>query len=282
MLPVSGWTCTSAAKPIFRLGIFMSEVCLDLSLVNSAAGPVMYIMAGRCEDTGFNKDEHHHARGQLLGSHGGLLSVGTEAGIQIVPRVHAVWIPPHHVHSARSLGPFDGWSIYVKESACSHLPKEPRTIRVSGLMREAVRRAAQWPLEPINQPDENIAAIILDEISRLPAEPFGLPLPKDPRLARIAQAIIEEPASERGLIEWADWGAVSSRTLSRRFATETGFSFTAWRQRVRLMKALDLLATGSSVTHIAIELGYSPTAFIALFRRTFGISPHAYRGNSND
>lgn len=237
----------------------------------------MYIMAGRCEDTGFNKDAHHHARGQLLGSLGGLLSVGTERGNWVVPSVHAVWIPPHHVHSAHSLGPFNGWSIYVQESACASLPKEPRTIRVSGLMKEAVQRAANWPLEPTDSPAANIAAVIVDEIGRLQPEYFALPLPKEPRLIRIAQALIKDPADERGLTEWADWGAVSSRTLSRKFAAETGFSFAAWRQRVRLMRALDMLAAGAPVTQIAIELGYSPTAFIALFRRTFGDTPHAYR-----
>ncbi|WP_407713739.1 AraC family transcriptional regulator [Comamonas testosteroni] len=237
----------------------------------------MYIMAGRCEDTGFNKDAHHHARGQLLGSLGGLLSVGTERGTWVVPSVHAVWIPPHHVHFARSLGPFNGWSIYVQESACAQLPKEPRTIRVSGLMKEAVQRASKWPLEPTDQPAENIAAVILDEIGRLSPENFELPFPQEPRLIRIAQALVNDPASERDLREWATWGAVSSRTLSRRFSAETGLSFAAWRQRVRLMKALDMLSAGAPITHIAIELGYSPTAFIALFRRTFGDTPHAYR-----
>lgn len=260
----------------------MAEVCLAESLTNCAAAPVIYIMAGRCEDTGFNRSEHSHARGQLLGSMGGLLSVGTEEGMWIVPSVQAVWIPPHHVHSAHSIGPFHGWSIYVQESACAVLPSSPRIIRVSGLMREAVQRASQWPLAPTDRPSENIAAVILDEIRRSTPESVGLPLPKDFRLVRIAHALIAEPASDRGLEEWADWGAISSRTLSRRFTVETGFSFTAWRQRVRLLKALDMLAHGRPVMQIALELGYTPTAFIALFRRTFGESPHAYRAVGED
>lgn len=256
----------------------MTEVCLDEALTNCPACPVMYIMAGRCDETGFNKAEHSHARGQLLGSLGGLLSVGTEKGMVLVPSVQAVWIPPRHLHSASSIGPFNGWSIYVQESACETLPREPRTIRVSTLMKAAVLRASKWPLHPTDQPSENIAAVILDEIASSTPENFGVPLPKDPRLVRIAQALIAEPSNERLLSEWADWGAVSSRTLSRRFSVETGFAFAAWRQRVRLLKSLDMLASGAPVTSIALELGYSPSAFIALFRRTFGDSPHAFRG----
>ena len=36
------------------------------------------------------------------------------------------------------------------------------------------------------------------------------------------------------------------RTFTRAFRGETGMSFAAWRQQVRLIEALSLLATGSS------------------------------------
>lgn len=120
--------------------------------------------------------------------------------------------------------------------------------------------------------------MILDEIRSLPVESFGLPLPRDPRLQRIARALIANPADDRDLESWAAWGAISSRTLSRRFVTETGFNFTAWRQRARMMRSLEMLAAGMSVTAIALDLGYStPSAFIGRFRRSFGETPAIYR-----
>jgi AraC-like DNA-binding protein len=71
---------------------------------------------------------------------------------------------------------------------------------------------------------------------------------------------------------------VSSRTLSRRFVQETGFSFTAWRQRARLLRSLELLAADQAVNAIALDLGYATaSAFIGLFRRVFGETPAAYR-----
>lgn len=67
------------------------------------------------------------------------------------------------------------------------------------------------------------------------------------------------------------WAGMSSRTLTRRFRAETGFSFNEWRQRIRLLRALELLAAGKPVTAIALDLGYdNVSAFIALFRRMFG------------
>ncbi|WP_382323314.1 AraC family transcriptional regulator [Hydrogenophaga sp. UC242_50] len=248
--------------------------------VDTSAGPVVVAAQGS-QSHELASGPHHHARGQLFGSLRGLLSVGVADGVWIVPAIHAVWLPPHTVHSGRSHGPFHGWSVYVAEPACVDLPQRACTIRTSGLLREAVLRACTWnadPLAPLDAARLHVAAVILAEIRSLPVEPFGLPLPRDARLQRIAQALIADPADDRDLERWADWAAISSRTLSRRFVAETGFNFTAWRQRARLMRSLEMLAAGTSVTAIALDLGYSTaSAFIGLFRRTFGETPTAYR-----
>lgn len=255
----------------------MPDLTIDPTLTNAPDGPVVYVATGS-QDEELSSEPHHHARGQLFGSHSGLLSVGVEDGVWVVPPTHAVWLPPHQVHSGRSHGPFRGWAAYVAESACDDLPKKPCTIRTSGLLREAVLRACDWPPGPLDARGTHVAAVILDEIRGLPVESFGLPLPRDPRLLRIARALIADPADARSLDAWAAWAAVSARTLSRRFVEETGFNFTAWRQRARLMRSLEMLAAGASVTAVALDLGYATaSSFIALFRRTFGETPASYR-----
>lgn len=240
-------------------------------------GRILAAAAGY-QATGRASEPHRHPQGQLLGSLKGLLSIGTEDGVWVVPATHAVWLPPYHRHSARSHGAFDGFVVYIAEAACGALPARPCTIRASGLLREAVLRAAAMRQGPTDARSERIAAVILDEIGGLPIEPFGLPLPRDARLMRVAQALIENPADARDLEAWADWACVSSRTLSRRFVTETGFSFTAWRQRARLLRSMEMLAAGQPVSTIALDLGYATaSAFIGLFRRIFNETPAAYR-----
>lgn len=248
---------------------------------NSADGPVLFAVEER-QDHELAAGSHRHARGQLFGSMRGLLSVGVEEGVWLVPSSHAVWLPPHEAHAGRSHGPFHGWSVYVAEPACADLPRRPCTIRASGLLREAVLRACSWPIEastaPLAASRGHLAEVVLDEIRTSPPEPLGLPLPSDPRLQRIARALIDDPADERDLEQWADWGAVSARTLSRRFVSETGFNFSAWRQRARMMRSLEMLAAGAAVSAVALDLGYSTaSAFIQVFRRTFGQTPATYR-----
>lgn len=223
---------------------------------------------------------HSHGRGQLFGSRRGLLTVGTALGHWVVPAVHAVWVPPYEPHSGRAHGPFDGWSIYVAQSACGPLPRQPVVIPVSGLLREAVARAITWPPGRFDDGRQHVSQVILDEIATLPAAGLNLPMPADGRLIKIARALISEPADSKGLAEWAAWAGLSERTVSRRFVSETGFTFSAWRQRARLARALEMLADGMSVTTVALDLGYSSVSgFIALFRRVVGVTPGDYARN---
>jgi len=256
----------------------MTHLNVDLQAINSADGPVLFVAAGSSDEELASDEPHQHARGQLFGSLRGLVTLGLDDGVWVVPAIHAVWIPPHHRHSGRTHGPFHGWSAYITEQACENLPTRPCTLRTSGLLREAVLRASTWPLGPLDEPQAHIASIILDEIRTLPIEPLGLPLPRDTRLQQIARALIADPADDRDLEAWAHSASVSSRTLSRRFVAETGFNFTTWRQRARLMRSLEMLADGTSVTAIALDLGYATaSAYIGLFKRTFGETPAAYR-----
>lgn len=256
----------------------MADLQSDPSIIEDPDGPVLLVAAGS-QEGGRLAEPHSHSRGQLFGSTRGLLSVSVEDAMWLVPAIHAVWLPPRHVHAATSHGPFSGWSVYVKEPACMDLPERPCTIRVSGLLLEAVLRAATWPLGPLDEPRAHLAAVILHEIRSLPIEALGLPLPRDARLQRVAKALIDEPADSRETDRWASSAAVSERTLSRRWAAETGFTFTAWRQRARLLRSLEMLSAGVPVTAIALDLGYSTaSAYIGVFRRTFGETPAVYRG----
>jgi AraC-like DNA-binding protein len=196
----------------------------------------------------------------------GLWSVGVDNQQWVVPAIHAVWIPPYRAHSLRSHGAYSGWSVYIEEAACALLPTEPCTIRMSALLREAVKRAAGWHSDVLDEAQLRIAGVIVDEIRGLPRERLGLPMPEDARLQRIAEALSRDLADNRRLEEWAAWAAVSPRTLSRRFVDETGFSFAEWRQQARLLRALEMLATDLPVTTVALELGYDTEPLFSVVR----------------
>lgn len=221
---------------------------------------------------------HSHARGQLLGATKGLITVEMAQSRWLVPATHAVWIPPDVPHGLHTHGPFDGWSIYVAPTLCQSLPAEACTLAMSGLLREATARAASWGDGPLDAAQQRLAAVMVDEMTSLPQVALGLQMPGDARLLKIARALSERPADERKLEDWAAYAGVSPRSLSRRFVAETGFTLTQWRQRVRLLRALELLAAGQSVKEVALNLGYdNVSGFITLFARTFGSTPGRFQ-----
>ncbi len=209
------------------------------------------------------------------------MTLGTAAGKWLVPNVHAVWIPPGQLHWANTHGQVDGWSVYVRASACEGLPTQPTTLRLSALLREALRRLESLQETSADTMRDLLEQVVVQEVRSLPAEALNLPMPTSAPLVKIAQGLLKEPALEHSLDDWAALVNVSPRTLNRRFPVETGYSLGAWRQRARLLRALELLAEGYSVTATALELGYSNiSAFIALFKRSFGVTPTQYlRGN---
>ena len=244
-----------------------------LARLRRGGGPCL-VASASVERTTRVTPPHRHPEGQLLGATRGVLTVGTDAGLWVVPASHAVWVPPHQRHSLRSHGAFDGSSVYVAEARCADLPRAACAIRCTGLLLEAVARAATWDGGVLDAVRQRVADLILDEIRATPPEPLGLPLPVDARLMRVARALLDDLADQRGLDDWAAFGALSPRTLSRRFVAETGFTFADWRQRARLMRAVEMLAAGTPVTAIALGLGYDNlSAFIAMFRRAHGVTP---------
>jgi AraC-like DNA-binding protein len=69
----------------------------------------------------------------------------------------------------------------------------------------------------------------------------------------------------------------SPRTLERLFAAQTNMGFGAWRQRLRMMLALENLAAGETVSTTAALIGYeNSSSFIAVFKSVFGCSPAKY------
>lgn len=225
-----------------------------------------------------NYDWHSHRRGQLYCIESGLVHVHTEHGSWMLPPHRGSWMPPGEMHRVSISGPMSGWGVFIAPGVSDCLPDHPCVIGVSDLMRALVRHASTWPLgSQLNEEQERVLAVLLDEMRRAPREPLYLPMPIDRRLVRIAQAVLEQPHDNRSLEDWAAWAGLSARSLSRLFRAETALSFAQWRQQARLSRALEQLAEGEPVASVADALGYaSVSAFVAMFRRSFGQSPGRY------
>ncbi len=221
---------------------------------------------------------HQHHRGQLMCIADGLLQVRTERGAWAVPPRRAAWVPPGERHAVNSNGVTHTWNLYLSPAASKVLPDRPCVIEVNELVESIVARAVEWTSQPaLSAAQGRLMAVLIDELAAAPHDRMQLPMPRDRRLQRIAAAILDDPADPRTREQWAAWAGLSARTLSRLFQEEVRISFAHWREQAVLMAAMEQLTQGASVGSVADALGYAtPSSFIAMFRRHFGVPPARY------
>ena len=223
---------------------------------------------------GASTGRHHHARMQFLYASEGLMSATTADGAWVVPQGHALLIPAALEHAVEMHGPVLICTAYLAPAAFGTDVPQCRVLRVSALLDVALTALAEEPLLY----DEagrggHLAALVLDEIRSAPEAPFTTPTPRDPRLGRLCAALIVDPADGRDIEDWAAEIGMSRRTLTRRFRDETGLSFGAWRERVRLHAAMARMARGEPIEKVAAAVGYGEARALRTMMRRVGGEP---------
>ena len=244
---------------------------------------------------------HAHPWVQLSYATQGVLGVRTRLGSYLAPPQRAIWVPPGLDHSVVSTERTRMRSLYIRPEAIqpeairpgaiqpeaiqpeaiqgvsswAAKEKECRVLGVTPLVRELIRAVTRLPADYDEAgPDGRLVAVLLDQLAGLREVRFSLPLPADERLMRLSAGLEEHPDDPSTLAELAATAGLSARTMTRLFLRETGLTFRSWRRRLRLLKSLDGLEAGSSVTAVALDSGYTSTsAFIAAFRKEFGATP---------
>jgi AraC-like DNA-binding protein len=222
--------------------------------------------------------EHSHLRGQLVALTQGVLIVEAGSERWMFPARRCAWIPPNCRHAARSVGGAAGSSVDLSPKMCRGLPKTPCTFHSSELLFAIVHRMVGWDHgQALSPENKRLIATLRDEIRHPEQRPLRLSIPREERLARVADALLEDVADDRTLDAWARVAGMGRRTFMRAFSAEAGMSFGRWRQQARLFAALEMLAQKKSVTDVAIAVGYdSVSAFIEMFRTMLGSTPQTY------
>lgn len=221
---------------------------------------------------------HSHRRDQLVYASRGVMTVRTRAGEWVVPTNRAVLIPARVRHDIMMCGAVAMRTLYLDPGLAKGLPRTCCVVNVSPLLRELILRACEFRgLSLRVSRQRHLIEVILDQVEGVRTVPLRLPNPTDPRALRVAKALLGRPADGRPLARICAVAGASKRTIERLFQRELGMSIGKWRQQLRLMKAMQLLAEGAKVTHAALEAGYStPSAFISMFRKALGSTPASY------
>jgi len=230
--------------------------------------------------SGYIIETHKHSWRQLVYACAGAMTVYGGRSSWMIPPGKAVFIPAGCSHSIRMWGNVAVRSLYFPTSlkAAGLAFEECRVLSVTPLLRELILRVIESRSLDLRIPrDHSLLNVLLDEMNIAPVAPLMLPLPEDDRALAVARHVLACPTTEETLDDLSRRYGAGRRTLERLFSRQTGLSFGLWRQKVRLLDSIRLLAEGKSVTEAALDTGYaSVSAFIAAFRNTFGCTPARY------
>jgi transcriptional regulator GlxA family with amidase domain len=182
-----------------------------------------------------------------------------------------------HVEIMRA--PISMRSIYIAPIATPAAADRVRTIAVTALLRELVLHITRLGALDRRRPEQaRLVGVLFDQLAAAPDVPLELRSPADPRARRVADMLTRAPGGDLSIAKLARKAGASLRTIERCFVVETGMSVGEWRRRVRLVHAMRLIQSGSSVTDASIDVGYaSPSAFTQAFTRQFGRAPSVLR-----
>jgi AraC-like DNA-binding protein/quercetin dioxygenase-like cupin family protein len=229
--------------------------------------------------TGHRLDVHTHSWAQLVYAVSGVMQVETPHAAWLVPPTRAIWLPPNMPHAIEMRGVVAMRTLYLTPVDPDGRLAQCRALEVAPLLRELILHIVKLGMLQEGDPEhERLGGLLVDLLKRDRTPPLDLPLPKDARARGLAERILASPGDEGTLADLARGSGASLRTLQRLFLAETGLPLEPWRCRARMQQGVVALSAGASVTAAALECGYqSPSAFIAAFKRAFGVTPGRYR-----
>ena len=224
-------------------------------------------------------DLHTHPWAQLVYAQSGVMRVATPGAAWLTPPTRAIWVPGGTPHEIEMRGSVAMRTLYLAPSDPDARLAACRAIEVAPLLRELILHIVRIGMLDVNDEGHaRIEGLLVDLLAAAETAPLELPLPRDPRARRLADRILTDPGASDDLAKLARDAGASLRTLQRLFQAETRLPLEAWRSRARMQQAVVALANGASVTETALEAGYqSASAFIAAFKRAFGVTPAKWR-----
>jgi AraC-like DNA-binding protein len=227
---------------------------------------------------------HAHEEGQLTFAASGMVQVHTDEGIWLVPPQLAAWIPSGISHRLEAMTDVDLWIVHWQPRAIRAWGGQISldrafALRITPLLRCLLNEAVS--IDPTSDKAELIVRLMLCELTAMQDAPTFLPLPTSPVGRHVADLVLADYRNLIDLDELASRAATSARTVSRLFPTETGLTLKAWRQRVRIVHAMERLARGDAPAKVAKDTGFASTAaFSCAFRQVTAMTPTAFLGPS--
>lgn len=221
----------------------------------------------------FPQDRTWH---QLVHASSGVVRINTGRGSWTLPPERGLWIAAGVEHDTVVVQRAAMRTLYLP-AEWPLLDDEVTVVEMTPLVRALVLRLVERAPVDLDASGRAWATVLREEVRSLEVAPVSLPAVAGEPAATVARLLQEDPGRSETLEQLSSAAGASRRTVERSFRAQTGVSIAAWRRRLRLLVALEQLATGRPIGRVAVDAGYaSQSSFGAMFRREFGSSPGQY------
>ncbi|GAA1250176.1 AraC-like DNA-binding protein [Microbacterium phyllosphaerae] len=218
-------------------------------------------------------DAHSHDdRHELLWGTRGALTAETDDGYFAIPGSLGLWIPAGVTHRVVAAAGTVFRCTFI-DADIDAVAARTTAVAIPEVVRALLDRLEAFPYLSAS-PRLHAEELALSLLEPVEVSTIDLPLPLDMRTRLVAEALLSDPADARSIEDWGRHVGASARNLSRLFVAETGLSFSTWRTRARMRRAIEWLAADHTVAHVSRRSGYAtPSAFVQAFRRELGRTP---------
>jgi AraC-like DNA-binding protein len=174
-------------------------------------------------------------------------------------------------------------SVLYDATFIAHPPTTLTVVNMSPLARELILHCRNWTnrekeLDPYARQIFLTLAVVVAKLATTPSR-ASIPVPTSRGLAQALALTEQRIAGTPDFATIAAEVAMTPRSLARYFANEMGMTWRQALRRLRMIRALELLAEESAnISETAFAVGYaSLSAFNSAFREFVGETPTAYR-----
>jgi AraC-like DNA-binding protein len=227
---------------------------------------------------GFLVPEHSHGSDQVIYATRGVMQVTAGQSYWMIPPQFAIWIPAFTSHRIRMPRAVSMRTLYLRRGLAARPLDRCAVLHVTPLLRELIVETVRiGHLRARDRQQSALRDVLLAQVRKASAIPTFVTMPRDTRALALAQSLLAKAVDSPPLHALCAQAGISKRTMERIFQREVGMTFETWRRQARLMKAVELLVSGSPVKEVAFEVGYKqPSAFVEMFRASLGATPRAW------
>ena len=210
----------------------------------------------------------------------GLFEYEVEGQLHLAPPSYGLWIPPFTEHNSHAIDdqPIHYVAIRLAPELSKQMSSQTEILHVSPFFRALVEETLAAKDHANLATYRHLLWVIYDQLQTAPKHQHYLPQSHHPILKPLLQQLNTPEYFQLSLQQCLASTQLSERQILRLSQSELHMGLSEWRNRAKILYAIQQLKHGISIKALSFALGYQhSSSFIEFFKRYTGKTPTQLR-----